>query len=151
VGYRADRINHDAAAARAAWQQAGKYAREALDIASTAQSHPDYGTAFFQANMVLGMDAIQGGDSKAATAYLRKAAEAPVTDALRYPIPNARPWPMNWHFPSVLTAALLRAGQRDAVVEFLESYARITVAGRSRCLEDIALIRQGKLPSWAGS
>jgi hypothetical protein len=86
---------------------------------------------------------------KAASAYLLKAAEAPVTEALKYPIVNARPWPMNRHFPSVLAAALLKAGQRDAVVEFLESYSRITVAGRDRWLEDIALIRQGKLPSWA--
>jgi hypothetical protein len=151
LGVRADRIQHDAVAAKAAWQQAGRYAREALDMAAKAQSHADYGTAFFQANMVLGMEAIQAADPKAATAYLLKAAQAPVTEALKYPIANARPWPMNWYFPSTLAAALLKAGQRDAVIEFLESYARITVAGRDRCLEDIALIRQGKLPSWAGS
>jgi hypothetical protein len=151
VGFRADRLRHDAIEAKAAWQQAGRYAREALNMASKAQSHPDYGTAFFQANMVLGMEAIQSGDSKAASSYLLKAAGAPVTEALKYPIANARPWPMNWHFPSILAAALLKSGQRDTVVEFLESYARITVAGRDRCLEDIALIRQGKLPSWAGS
>ena len=149
AGFRADRYNHDAVAARASWQQAAKYAREALDMASQAQSDPDYGTAWFDANMVLGMEAIQEGDSKTAGSYLLKAAQAPATDALRYPVPNARPWPDNWHFPSILTAALLRAGQRDAVIEFLERYSHITVSGRQQCLQDAALIRDGKLPLWA--
>jgi hypothetical protein len=149
VGFRADHVRHDATEAKAAWQQAGGYAREALDIAPKAQSHPDYGTAFFKANMMLGLEAIHGDDPKTANSYLLKAAEAPVTDALKYPVDNTRPWG-NMHFPTTLAAALLKAGQRDAVVEFLERYARITVAGRDQWLEDIALIRQGKLPSWAG-
>jgi len=81
--------------------------------------------------------------------YLLKAADAPATDALRYPIGNARPWPTIWQFPNTLAAALLQAGERDAVVAFLEKYARITVSGRGRTLVDIALIRSGKLPDWA--
>jgi len=37
----------------------------------------------------------------------------------------------------------------NAVLAFLEKYARITVADRGRTLADIALIRAGKLPAWA--
>ena len=107
-----------------------------------------YGTALFNANMVFGMAAIQEGDLKAAGAYLLKAAEAPATEALQYPIANSRPWRSGWNFPSILVGALLQAGERDAVIRFLESYAKITVAGRERCLENITLIRQGKPPSW---
>ncbi len=111
VGFRADHYGaHDAVAAKAGWQQAGRYARDALDMAPKALSDPDYGTAFFNANMTLGMEAMQDGDAKTASSWLLKAAQAPVTDALRYPIPNARPWTGNWRFPSILMAALLRAG-----------------------------------------
>ena len=142
----ADFVRIDAANAPTNWQHAEQYAQEALDLAPQARNHPDYGTAFFNANMVLGMAAMRNGDAKSAAAYLLKAADAPATDALRYPIGNARPWPTIWHFPDTLAAALLQAGERDAVVAFLEKYARITVSGRGRTLLDIALIRSGKLP-----
>ena len=88
----------------------------------------------------------QDGDTKAAGAYLLKAADAPATDALRYPIANARPWPTVWHFPDTLASALFQAGERDTVLAFLE-VARITVSGRGRTLADIAPIRSGKLPA----
>ena len=130
VGVRARVIRHDGAGEKAAWQQAGAYAREAMEIAPRAVSHPDYGTAFFNANMVLGMAALEAGDAGSAAAYLLKAAEAPPTDALRYPINNARPWTMNWHFPDILTTALLQAGQGGAVASFRERYARLTVIRR---------------------
>lgn len=130
----ADFVRIDAANAPTNWQHAEQYAQEALDLAPQARNHPDYGTAFFNANMVLGMAAMRNGDAKSAAAYLLKAADAPATDALRYPIGNARPWPTIWHFPDTLAAALLQAGERDAVVAFLEKYARITVSGRGRTL-----------------
>jgi beta-lactamase regulating signal transducer with metallopeptidase domain len=148
-GRHADVVRNDAANAPTNWQHAGQYAQEALDLASKARNHPDYGMAFFNANMVLGMAAIKNGDAKSAAAYLLKAADAPATDALKYPIGNARPWPTNWQFPNTLAAALLQAGERDAVVAFLEKYAHIIIPGRGRTLVDIAAIRSGKLPEWA--
>jgi beta-lactamase regulating signal transducer with metallopeptidase domain len=148
-GLHADVVRNDAAAVNTEWQQAAKYAQEALDLAPRARNHPDYGTAFFNANMVLGMAAVKNGDPKTAAQYLLKAADAPATDALKYPIVNSRPWPMNWHFPAALASALLQAGERDAVLAFLEKYARITVSDRGRTLGDIALIRGGKMPAWA--
>jgi hypothetical protein len=72
-----------------------------------------------------------------------------VTDALRHPVPNVRPWAINWRFPSTLEAALLKAGERDAVVAFLKRYSEMTVSDHERCLEDLALIRQGKVPSFS--
>jgi hypothetical protein len=141
-------LEHNEAGAKAAWQRAGGYAKEAMELAPQARNHPDYGTAFFNANMVLGMAAVEAGDSKAGASYLLKAADAPVTDALRYPIPNARPWAMN-RFPAALEAALLKAGERDAVAAFLERYSKTTISDRDRCLEDLALLRQGKEPSFA--
>ncbi|HEX3879082.1 MAG TPA: hypothetical protein VHW24_18980, partial [Bryobacteraceae bacterium] len=150
-GVRAQVQFHVPAAEQDAWSKAGVYAREALDLAPQATNEPDYGTAFFNANMILGMVAVRSGDTKTAVGYLRKAATAPVTPALRYPISNARPWLNNWRFPDMLMTALLKAGQKDAVLDFLERYAKINVEYRTRYLESIALIRQGKTPSWARS
>jgi hypothetical protein len=146
-GVRANQLRHDAAGAKTSWEQAGRYAQEALDVAPRARNHPDYGTAYFRANMVLGMAAISGGDRKSAVGYLLKAADAPATDELRYPMAGERPWPMNWQFPNTLTAALLKAGERNAVADFLDRYARICVTNRDRSLEDAALIRSGKTPA----
>jgi hypothetical protein len=148
-GVRSRVMNRDEAGEKAAWQRAGGYARKAMELAPEARNHPDYGTAFFNANMVLGMAAIEAGDTKVAASYLLKAADAPVTDALRHPVPNVRPWAINWRFPSTLEAALLKAGERDAVVAFLKRYSEMTVSDHERCLEDLALIRQGKVPSFS--
>jgi hypothetical protein len=148
-GVRSRVLNHDPAGEKSGWQLAAGYAKEALDLAPQARNHPDYGTAFFKANMILGMAAVAAGDAKTGASYLLKAADAPVTDALRYPIPNARPWAMNWRFPSELEKALWNAGEREAVAAFLKRYSQMTVSDRDRCLEDQALIRLGKEPSFA--
>ena len=145
------RYQHDEPAAKTAWQRAAMYANEALQLAPAAINHPDYGTALFKANMVLGLAAIEAGDSKSAAAYLLKAADSPVTDALRYPITNARPWPTFGSLPSTLEAALLKAGERDAVIAFLKRYSEITVSDRQRALDDLAAIQQGKPPSFVRS
>jgi hypothetical protein len=128
---------------------AAKYAREALDLAPKVRNHPDYGTAFFRANMVLGMAALSAGDAKAAASYLLKAADAPATDELRYPMAGERPW-TNLRFPDALTTALLKAGERDAVAKFLDRYAKLCVTQHETALEDAALIRSGKTPAWSG-
>ena len=73
-------INRDEAGEKAAWQRASGYAGEAMELAPEVRNHPDYGTAFFNANMVLGMAAIKAGDAKRAASYLLKASDAPVTD-----------------------------------------------------------------------
>ena len=99
--------------------------------------------------MVAGMAALVGGDRKSAVEFARRTLDAPVTEALPYPICNARPWPMNWQLPTILAACLLREGDRDVVVELLERYSRITISDRDRWLADVALIRLGKMPAWA--
>ena len=101
---RADAILHDTARAKVFWEQAGRYSQEALDVAHQA----DFGTSLFRADMVAGMAALVQGDRKAAAEFARKAIDAPATEALQYPFRNARAWPMNWQFPTILAARLLR-------------------------------------------
>ena len=56
---------------------------------------------------------------------------------------------MALRYPAFLVSALLRAGERNAVLKFMDRYSGIVVLDHDRWLEDMALIRQGKPPSWA--
>jgi hypothetical protein len=42
---------------------------------------------------------------------------------------------------------LLKEGERDAVVEFLEAFAQLTIMERDRLLQDAKAIREGRMPS----
>jgi hypothetical protein len=42
---------------------------------------------------------------------------------------------------------LLKEGERERVVEFLETYAQLTVRDRQRLLDDAKAIREGRMPS----
>jgi hypothetical protein len=50
----------------------------------------------------------------------------------------------SWMEPS---NRLLRRGERESVVEFLEAFARLTITERDRVLQDIRAIREGSMPS----
>jgi hypothetical protein len=146
---RAIRMSHNPVKEKELWGLAGRYAKEALTIAPQAKDDPDYGTSLFRADMVAGMSALAGGDKAAAVEFARKAMDAPPTEALRYPIVNARPW-SNWHYPHMLVAQLLREGDRDAAADIVERYSRLVIADRDRWLADSAMVRQGGTPAWAG-
>jgi hypothetical protein len=144
---RAIRMSHDSDAWTALWVLAGTYAQEALTIAPQAKDYPDYGTSLFRANMVAGMSALVGGDKAAAMEFARKAMDAPPTEALRYPIVNARPW-SNWHYPHVLVAKLLREGDREAAADVVEQYSHLLIADKDGWVADLATIRKGGTPAW---
>ena len=42
---------------------------------------------------------------------------------------------------------LMKEGEREAVVEFLEALARLTIIDRDRLLKDAQAIREGRMPS----
>jgi hypothetical protein len=42
---------------------------------------------------------------------------------------------------------LLKAGEREAVVEFLEAFAQLTIRDRDRLLQDAKAIREGRMTS----
>jgi hypothetical protein len=147
----ADRMRHVDAAAYALWQQAAGYANEAMTLEPLARNHPDYGTALFDINLVLGMAAMSKGDPQTAAEHLLAAAGVPATDYLRYPMAGLRPWGRtDWQQLNPLAAALLKVGERDAVAKFLDRYAGLSVTQREKSLEDAALIRSGKNPDWPG-
>jgi hypothetical protein len=134
---------HDQAKAKGGWEDARKYARQALDAAARLRNDPDYGTAVHTANMVLGMVAMRvDGNKKAAAKYLLEAAKAPATDELTYS-PD--------YFTLKLPVLLLKYGgldERDAVIQFLDSYGKIVRRSDYTLLADAEKLRKGYMPVW---
>ena len=52
--------------------------------------------------------------------------------------------PLSWLRP---VNRLLKEGERERVVEFLEAFARLTIRDHDRLLEDARAIREGRMPS----
>ena len=138
-GDSADYYKHDTIAARAAWEEARRDAEEALALAGNHRKVADYGTAIFKANMVLGMLAMRDGDKKTAVSRMLAASKAPRTDELAYSL---------GYFTYKLAGQLLKYGERDSVVEFLERFAQVNVSMKAQLLEAADQIRHGKKPIW---
>jgi hypothetical protein len=121
------------------WDAARQHAQRALRQAAKLPKDPDYGTAIYQANMVLGMLAMRDGDRKAAVEYMLEASGAPPTEELAYAMQK---------FTFLLPGWLLKDGERESVVQFLERFAKTCVAGRKDLLDSAELIRRGQKPIW---
>jgi hypothetical protein len=138
----ADRLEyreHNAAAAKPYWDDVKKDAQESLDLAKRFPDNPEYGTAFYNDHMVLGLAAMHDGKHKLAVEQMLAAAEAPSTETLAYT-----------HQMSTfrLPAWLLKDGERESVVRFLNRFAKTNLSGRPMLLDSAAAISAGQKPSW---
>jgi len=119
---------------------AEKSAEDALKLAPKYRAHPGYGTAMYMANMTLGALALHGKDTKKAVEYLKKASRAPVSEELAYSAGIVSG--LHWH----LARDLLKQGQRQAVLDFLDRMAQTNIAERAELREAAAQIRRGETP-----
>jgi beta-lactamase regulating signal transducer with metallopeptidase domain len=131
--------HHDAAEAKARFAEARTHARQALQLAAKFRNDTDYGTAVYVANMSLGMVAMQEGSRKAAVQYMSEASKAPRTEELAYSME---------YLTLKLPAWLLKDGERQSVIDFLERFAQVNVAQKAYLLESATQIRNGQKPLW---
>ena len=117
--------------------RARRFAEDLLTLAPAYRAHPRYGTALYKAHLTLGLLALRAGDRREARRHLLAAAEAPASEELVY----ARPLPTGG-----LPHRLLKAGETEAVLAFLERMARTNVADRTRLREAAESIRRGRRP-----
>ena len=125
--------------AKAEWDRARRYAAQVLALAPRFISDPNYGTAIYKANMTMGLLVLRDGNRKAAVRYMLEASKAPVSEELARTqgLASAR-----------LPKYLLKEGERDTVIEYLERMAQISVTERTVLLESAAAIRAGRMPAW---
>lgn len=129
---------HDEAGAKADWEHARGYARDLLQLAPKFRDDPNYGVAVYMGNIVLGTLALREGNRKAAVDYLLAASHAPAAQDLDMYIPH--------HLR--LSGYLLKYGERDSVIEFLERIAQVSTVERASLLEAAGNIRKGLQPGW---
>lgn len=122
---------------QSAWGRSRDYAEDLLELAPKFRRHPRYGAAIYRANMTLGSLALREGDKNAAIECIRRASRAPTCEELLYS-PGIAAWP-------VLTG-LLKEGERESVIGFLERMAQTNVPERPRLREWAQEIRSGRMP-----
>jgi tetratricopeptide (TPR) repeat protein len=113
---------------------ARKKAKDALKL-----NAPDSGAAIFEANMVLGLLAMRSGDRKSAIQFLQAAGNAPSSSELAY-----FEAPITYRLPSWL----LKDGERESVIQFLERFAKTSIVDRDILLQSADLIRKNQKPIW---
>jgi beta-lactamase regulating signal transducer with metallopeptidase domain len=128
----------DEAIAKVYWEHSRGYAQDLLRLAPKFRSDPNYGVAVYMGNIVLGTLALREGNRKAAVDYLLAASHAPAAQDLDMYIPH--------HLR--LTGYLLKYGERESVIEFLERIAQVSRLQKASLLEAAGNIRKGLQPIW---
>ena len=117
---------------------ARRFARDVLALAPRFPGVPDAGLFIYQAHMTLASAAMLDGDVGAAVDALRNASLAPPAEGLTYGHGVAA-----WR----ILLDLVDAGERTAVVDFLEAMAERNIADRDRLLAAADDVRDGRSPS----
>ena len=125
--------------ALARWQRSKRYAQDLLELLPRFKNDPNYGTAFYRANIALGLHALREGDGRTAVKYLLEASTAPRSDELAY---RSSPTGLE----SRLVNGLLKYGDRDAVATFFDRTAQIRDVEKDKRLAAAAAIRKGIMP-----
>ena len=131
-------VNKDKAAAKQQRDEAKTRADEVLKMSASHAQDPAYSAAVMTAHHVLSMVALREGDRERAVQHMRDSVKVPTSERIQY-VPSH-----SWMGPS---NRLLKYGERESVVEFLEALARLTITERDRLLEDARAIRDGRMPS----
>jgi tetratricopeptide (TPR) repeat protein/peroxiredoxin len=100
------------------------------------QSNPNAGYNVLTGNLLLGRVALAKGDTKEAARRLLAAGHAPASTQL------ANMGPVDWHLPE----GLLTAGERDAVLSYLELLRGIWPNGSGRLAGWISTMQSGGIP-----
>ena len=128
----------DMAAGKRRRDEAMASAEEALKLAAAHAQDPAYSAAVMIAHHVLATAALRDGDRERAVHHMRESVKVPASEQIQYALP------FSWNRP---VNRLLKEGERERVVEFLEALARLTIRDRDRLLKDAQAIREGRMPT----
>jgi hypothetical protein len=131
-------VKEDVAAAKQQRDEAKARAEEVLKIAAAHAQEPAYAAAVMTAHHVLATVALRDGDRERALNHMRESVNVPASEQIQ-----SAP-PVSWLRP---VNRLLKEGERERIVEFLEAFAGLTIRDRDRLLEDARAIREGRMPS----
>jgi hypothetical protein len=128
----------DAVAGKRQRDQAAALAEDVLKMAAAHSYDAAYSAAVMTAHHVLALAALRDGDRERAVQHMRASVNVPPSEEIQYALSFSWGRPVN---------RLLREGEREGVVEFLEALARLTITDRGRLLRDAQAIREGRMPA----
>jgi hypothetical protein len=117
--------------------EAQKYAEELMTLLPNFKDNRDYGTAMYNANVVLGRIALRNGKVDEAKRYLITAGQSPST-----------PFMATSGLNMGLAHDLLAKGERQVVEDFLEQCRRIWISNDGQLDRWIEQIKSGKNPDF---
>jgi hypothetical protein len=129
-------VKKDRAAARRQRDEAKTRAEEVLKMAAPHRGDPAYSASVMTAHHVLAAVALRDGDRERAVQHMRESVKVPTSEHIQYVAPYSWMRPVN---------RLLKQGERESVVEFLEAFAGLTISERDRLLDDAQAIREGRM------
>lgn len=116
---------------------AKKYAEELNSLLPQFKDDRDYGTAMFNANLILGRVALRDGKVEDAKRYLITAGQSPLTPSLSSSGPNMS-----------LANDLLAKGERQVVQDFLEQCRKLWLSNSGQLDKWIEEVKSGKTPDF---
>ena len=111
-----------------------------ISLIGTTSEERIAGELFYYGYFTKGMVAFKKGNTIKAVEFLLKSAETSGSPQLNSFGPNMS-----------LAKALLEAGQKDAVIEFLEKCGKVWQVDQGKSEKWIAEIKDGKTPDFGGS
>ena len=117
-------------------EAASQAANEVLTLAAKNSGSPDASLAMVAAHHTLALLALRDGERATSVRHMLDSIRVP-------PLQNEYPPVMLW---LKLTNYLLKEGERESVIQFLEGYAKISSQNRQRLLQDAQAVREGRMP-----
>jgi hypothetical protein len=130
----------DPAAVHAAVARSKQYAQDALALASETPGDPNAATAIYRAHVTLGLHALREGSRKLAVKYMLDAVNVPASESM------SRDSSEILGLDTRLVNYLLKEGERESVITFLERSAQLRPISRERHLKSAEAIRKGVMP-----
>jgi beta-lactamase regulating signal transducer with metallopeptidase domain len=133
-------IPHENEPASESFENARKYGEDLLLLAARNPGDPNREMAIFTGNITLAAVAMRRGDKRTAVRYLNEAAKVSGSDRLSYD--------SGTNLYTKVCANLLKYGERQSVIDFLQHYSQINVINRDYLLQSARLIQEGTKPLW---
>ena len=121
-------------------ETAQRWAREALNDATTATSDWSVANSVHHAHIILGRIALRGGDLAEARKHLIQASQSQGSPQLDSFGPNM-----------MLAKELLEKGERDAVIQYFQKCASFWKDDRGQLVQWAAIVREGGIPNFGAN
>jgi hypothetical protein len=129
--------NKDSAGAQIKFERSKQYANDALALAGAHKDSAAGRAALYRGRVALALHALREGNRRRSVALMAESVSLPGSATIGQPLNGLAPR---------LTNYLLKEGERESVIQFLERSADLRPHDRQSLLDSAAAIRKGMMP-----